>query len=136
MGDRDPRLVLQLGPVDARDLHQVGEVERPLDLVHLVLRHLETGDQTGAHRPRGGSRHLEPNGVAEAPAAELRLHGLEQVVGVVGELEVGVARDPEDGTLRDLHAGEQHGQEVADHRLERHQPLTDGDEPVETLREP
>ena len=135
MGDRDPRLVLQLGPVEARDLHQVGEVERALDLVHLVLRHLEAGDQPGAHRARRGGRHLEPNGVAEAPAAELRLDGLEQVVGVVGELEVGVARDPEDGALGDVHAGEQHGQEVADHGLERHEPLADGHEPVETLRD-
>ena len=38
-------------------------------------------------------RDLEPNDVAEAAPAQLELDRLEQVVGLVGDLEVGVARD-------------------------------------------
>ena len=38
--------------------------------------------------------------VAEPAPPELGLDGLEQVVGVVGDLEVGVARDPEDAPAR------------------------------------
>ena len=43
------------------------------------------------------------------------LDGLEQVVGLVRDLEVGVARHAEDGALDDLHAREELGEEVRDH---------------------
>ena len=43
---------------------------------------------------------LEPHDLAEAPAAQLGLDGLQQVVGLVGDLEVGVARDAEDARGR------------------------------------
>ena len=50
---------------------------------------------------------LEPHDLAEAPAAQLVLDGLQQVVGLVGDGEVGVARDAEDVVVDDLHAREQ-----------------------------
>ena len=50
---------------------------------------------------------LEPHDLAEAPPAELVLDRLEQVVGLVGDLEVGVARDPEQVVADDLHPREQ-----------------------------
>ena len=53
-------------------------------------------------------------GVAEAPPAQLVAHRLEQVGGVVGDLEVGVARDAEERALDDLHLREEPRQEVAD----------------------
>ena len=52
-------------------------------------------------------RHLEPHHLAEAPAAQLVLHGAQQVVGLVGDREVGVARDPEEVVAQDLHAREE-----------------------------
>ena len=39
---------------------------------------------------------LEPHDLAEAPAAELLLDRLQQVVGLVGDVVVGVAGDPEE----------------------------------------
>ena len=86
------------------------------------------------HRRRRRGGHLDPDDVAEAASPELRLDRLEQIVGVVGHLEVGVARDPEQRLLGDLHPREERGQEVRDHRLEWHEPLAGGDEPVEPLR--
>ena len=54
-----------------------------------------------------GCDDLDPHDVAEAASADLELDRLEQVVGLVGDLEVGVARDAEDGALADLHAREE-----------------------------
>ena len=42
---------------------------------------------------------LEPDDVTETAPTELELDRLEEVVGLVGDLEVRVARDPEDGWL-------------------------------------
>ena len=106
---------------------------RPSTRVDVVRPHAEPGDEPLAQRPGRRGRHLEADGVAEAAAAELRLDRLEQVVGVVRELEVGVAGDAEQRPLGDLHPGEEHGEEVRDDRLERHELLADGDEPVEAL---
>ena len=46
------------------------------------------------------SRDLDADDVAEAPPPQLELHGLEQVVRLVGDLEVGVAGDAEDRAAR------------------------------------
>ena len=64
-----------------------------------------------ARRHRAGD--LEPDRVAEAAPVQLELDRLEQVVGLVGDLEVGVARDAEDAALGDLHLREQPVEEVA-----------------------
>ena len=132
--DRHPRLGLQIGPVETRELHQVGEVEQALDLVDLVVADVEALAKPVEHARRRRGRHLDPDDVAEAAAPELGLDGLEEVVGVVRHLEVGVARDAEEHALGDLHPGEERGQEVRDHRLERHEPRPGVDEPVEPFR--
>ncbi len=129
------RLRLQVGPVEPRQLHQVGEVEETLDLVDLVVAHGEPLAKPVEHAARGGGRHLDAHDVAEAAAAELGLDGLEQVVGVVRHLEVGVTGDAEEHALGDLHPRKQRGQEVGDHRLERHEPRAGVDEPVEAFRD-
>ena len=132
--DRHPRLGLQVGPVEARELHQVGEVEQALDLVDLVVAHVEPLAKPVEHAARRRGRDLDPHDVAEAAAAELGLDGLEKVVGVVRHLEVGVTGDAEEHALGDLHPGEERRQEVRDHRLERHEPRSGVDEPVEPFR--
>ena len=56
---------------------------------------------------------------AEAPAHQFALERLQQVlVAVLLDLEVGVAGDPEDVVLDDLHAREQHRQVRGDEFLE------------------
>ena len=129
-----PRLRLQIGPVEPHELHQVGEVEEAFDLVDLVLADSEAFAQAIQHPRRRRCRHLDADDVAEATASELGLDRLEEVVGVVGHVEVGVARNPEQRALGDLHPGEERRQEVGDHRLERYEPLARIDEPVEPFR--
>ena len=69
--------------------------------------------------------HLEADGAAEAPAAQLHLHLREEVVGFTfGQREVGVAGDAEGVVLDDLHAGEQDRELVLDDLLERHETVT------------
>ena len=115
--------MLQLGAVERDELPELGLVEQPLDLVDLARTDVEPLDQPLAHVARRRARELEPDDVAEPPAAQLGLDGLEEVVGVVRQLEVGVARDAEERALRDLHPREQHGEEVRDDRLERYEAL-------------
>ncbi len=116
---RDPRLVLEVGPVDGHELLELREVEEAVDAVDLGLVRLEAALQARDHL--GGRRraHLDAHDVAEAPSAELALDRLEQVVGVVGDLEVGVARHAKDGSLEDLDTREEGREEVSDDLLER-----------------
>ena len=62
---------------------------------------------------------LDPHDLAEAALAQLLLDGAEQVVGLVVDREVGVARDPEDVVVDDLHAREERVQVLGDQALER-----------------
>ena len=117
--DRDPRLGLQVRPVERCELQELGEVERALDAVDLRLVGAEAALEAGHHLGRRGRAHLDAHDVAEAASAQLGLDGLEEVVGVVGDLEVGVARHPEHRALEDLDAGEERRQEVRDDLLER-----------------
>ncbi len=96
---------------------------------------VERVDQPPQHARRHVVGHLEPHDVAEPAPAQLDLHRLEQVVGVVRHVEVGVAGDPERRRLDDLHAREEPRQEVGDHLLERehHLVAADGHEPGHAL---
>ena len=77
---------------------------------------------------------LEPHDLAEAPAAQLVLDRLEQVVGLVGDLEVGVAGDAEQVVADDLDAREQRVEVLGDDVLERDERvLGDLDEPRQDL---
>ena len=133
-----PRLVLEVGPVEIGELGHVGEVEHAVDAEHLTVADVERVDQPPLHPRRHVVRHLEPHDVAEPAPAQLDLHRLEQVVGVVRHLEVGVAGDPERGRLDHLHAREEAGQEVGDHLLERERDpvAADRDEARHPLRAP
>ena len=130
---RCPRLGLELGPVERDQLPEVGLVHEAFDAVDVVGPDAEPRHEALAQRPGGGGRDLQPDDVAEAAPPELGFDRLEQVVGVVGELEVCVPRDPEQRPLLDLHSREERGQEVGDDRLERDEPFPGRDEPVEAL---
>ena len=69
----------------------------------------------GAHR----GADLDAHDLAEAAAAQLVLDRAHEVVGLVGDREVGVARDPEDRVVDDLHPGEQRREVLGDQVLER-----------------
>ena len=62
---------------------------------------------------------LEAHDLAEAPAAQLGLDGPQQVVGLVGDLEVRVAGDAEEAVVDDLHAREQRVEVGRDDLLQR-----------------
>ena len=133
---RRPRLVLQVGPVEPAELAaaRTGRAALRSRTPGRARRRARSCSRSSIALDAEldtSTRTTSPN----APAPELRLDGLEQVVGVVGELEVHVARDPEHRTLGDLHPGEQRREEVRDHRLERDPQrfLADRDEAGEPL---
>ena len=64
---------------------------------------------------------LHAHDLPEAPAAQLVLDGLQQVGGVVGDLQVSIAGDPEHVVLDDFHPRKQRVQVVGDHVLQGHQ---------------
>ncbi len=102
--------------VDARDLPQIAEVEQTLDVVDLDLVDVEPIDQARPQRRVHPGAHLEPHDLAEPPAPQLVLDRLQQVVGLVGDLEVGVARHPEQVVADDLHPREQRVEMAGDDR--------------------
>ena len=69
---------------------------------------------------------LDAHDLAEAPAPQLVLDRLEQVVGLVGDREVGVAGDAEDRGVDDLHAREELVEVLGDQLLERHEGVPVG----------
>ena len=105
--------------LDPDDLPEVAEIEHALLVVDLVLVQIQPVDQALAHSRLDVTRDLEPDDLAEAPAAQLVLDRGEQVVGLVGDVEVGVARDAEEAVGDDLHAGKQRVQVLGDDVLER-----------------
>ena len=125
------RLELELRTVEVDQLVEVREVEWAVDLVDLVGRRVESLAEPLEHAARRRARDLHPDDVAEAPAPQLELDRLEQVVGLVRDLEVRVSRDAKDRSLENLHAGEEPVEEVPDHVLERQQPaaVADREEP-------
>ena len=81
---------------------------------------------------------LETSTRTTCPKRRLRgfeLDRLEQVVRLVRDLEIGVAGDPEDAALDDLHLREQREQEVAQETLQRQErpALADRREPRQEL---
>ena len=109
-----------------------GRAARPRRPPGLVDRQLL--DQVLAHARVHVVRHLEPHGLAEAAAAQLVLDRLQEVVGLVGDGEVGVARDAEEGVAHDLHAREERAEVAGDDRLERARtPFADLQQPREHL---
>ena len=118
--DPGERRVAKLGVAgDAGDVEEVVHPDQAVDLVDLVLVDLEQVDQALAQARLEAPGELEPDDLAEAAAADLVLDGLAQVVGLVGDVVVGVAGDPEERVVEDLHAREERLEVVGDDLLER-----------------
>ncbi len=103
--DRRPGHGLEVGPIEIGDRTQPGQVEHPADLVAVGLAEPEAAQQQRPRRGRHRPLDLEPDGLAEPPSPELLLDRQQQVVRLVLlDREVGVAGDPEEVVLLDLHA--------------------------------
>ncbi len=119
MDDGKPRLFLQVGAVDRDQLLKLGKIEQALDEVDLFCARAEPALEPLEHPARDRARDLDAHDVAEPPPPELVFDRLDEVVGLVRHLEVGVTRDAEGAAFDDLHLREESGKEVADHTLER-----------------
>ena len=128
LGLRGPRLVLQVGPFERVHVPQAREVEQGVD---------DDRRPGGDGRARGqhvedvvGHRRVdfEANGNTELRAAvQHRLDRLEEVLGLVVELEVGVSGHPEGVVRQHLHPGEQPVEIRGDHLLEGDEALAIGE---------
>ncbi len=120
LGDGGPRLVAQVGVAGhAHDVPQVLQVEQPGDLEHVLVLGAQGGDDLLAHRRAHAGADLDAHDLAEAAPAQLVLDRPHQVVRLVGDGEVRVAGDAEDGVVDDLHAREQVVEVLGDQVLER-----------------
>lgn len=104
---RAPRLVLEIRAVERSELHQLGEVERAVDPVDLPVLCIDASGETLDHLGGRRGAHLDADGIPEAAFPQLTFHGLEQVVGIVGDLEIPVARDAEGSPLDDRYPGKE-----------------------------
>ena len=122
VGDPHEWLLAQLGVSGKpHDLPQGAHVEQSIDGVDLLLLHAQQACQRLAQLLGAVRADLDAHDLAEAPAAQLVLDGLQQVGGVVGDLQVGVAGHAKDVVVGDLHTWEQRVEVVSDHVLKRHQ---------------
>ena len=136
-GDRRPRTILQVLPVEGMELPQAGEIERGAVRGDVGRAEIEFPEQEFEHLFADAGLHLDTNGAAEAPATQLHLDRGQQVVGfLVLQGQVDVAGDPEDRVLLDDHPDEEAVQPGGDQLLGREKPNAVGqaDQPREHVR--
>ena len=127
-GARLPAGVAQPRPVHSGQRPERREIERRADAEGVAAGHLERLHQVLDEALGGVLLHLEAHDVAEAAAAQLRLDRAEEVVRLVGDREVRVARDPEARGVEHLHPGEEPADVRLDDVLERDQAVVDRQE--------
>ncbi len=134
---RSPRFVLEVRAVDRRQLTQVGELQQAADRIELIHVGSDAAEQPRAHLVGHRIGDLDAHDFAEPPPAELQLERFEQVVRLVGDLEVGIACNAERGAFRNLHLREERGEEMSDDLLDRHvhRPISDLEEARQELRD-
>ena len=104
---RLPRAKTEIRATDLCQHTKATEVQGWTNRKHLSQINVERFDQHRAHIGRHRLIDLEPHDIAKAAAGELSLHGFQQVVSALLDLEVRVARDPKGAGADDFHAGEQ-----------------------------
>ena len=107
--------------LEAVDVPEVGQVEKAVHLVGLALLQAHRRDELRAKARVHARLDLEAHHLAEAAAAELLLDGLEHVVGLVGDVVVGVAGDPEERVAHHLHPREERAEVGGDQVVEGHE---------------
>ncbi len=117
------RRVVQIGAIDARQIEQAAQVERPRQAVDLLLGDVEFVHQELECEVVHVVGDLEADGRSEAPAHELGLERLDEVLGLVLlDHEILVAREAERVMIEHLHPREQVAEVVGDEVLERQIP--------------
>ncbi|CAB5034842.1 unannotated protein [freshwater metagenome] len=102
------RSVTQLGVARQLDqLPEVGHVEQPRNGVDLTFLNHQRLDQLLADCRADSSFQLQPHYLAERPLPQLGFDRLEQVVGLVGDVEIGVACNAEATVIDHFHLGEE-----------------------------
>ncbi len=119
--DRRPGRGLEVGSIELGDRPQAGQVEHAADVVAVILGQADAAKEDEAGRGRHRALDLEADRLAEAASSELLLDRHDEVVGLVLlDGEVGVAGDPEQVRLEDLHAAEQEVEVRLDDLVEEH----------------
>ena len=120
-----PRLALQVRPVEVDEVAQ-SPVRSSMPRTSYASSSPRPSPRSRIARVVGRHRalDLEADGLAEAPPPELLLDRHQQVVGLVLlDREVGVAGDPEQVVLDDLHAAEQQVEVGLDDLVEQHEAV-------------
>ena len=120
---RRERRVLEIRTVDRlQQRHQAIDVDRPVDLVEILVREQEPVHQIVAQRLRAVVGHLEAHAVAVAARGQLALDGAQQIVDLLLVHEqVGIARNPELKTALRAHARKQVDDVFVDDRRQEHE---------------
>src|SRR6266568_6598388 len=96
--------VLQVGTVELLESHEVGDRERPLDLVDIVGVELELLTQQGAHAFGGPVVDFEADRGTKPPLTDVLGDRAQKVARLIlADLDVGVSRDAKGGSTSDLH---------------------------------
>ena len=104
------RPVFEGGQVESVELHHVGDVERPINDVHVIRRQIERGGQKLNHLGRHRCRHFQSHRQTEATAMQMLLHRPQEVARfILANLEISVARHAEQVALAKAHVGEKRG---------------------------
>ncbi|CAB4858871.1 unannotated protein [freshwater metagenome] len=115
-------LVAQVGMSrEPHDLPEIVEIEQPGDGVDLPILDAQRSAELIPDRGTESLLDLKAHDLAERPPTQLRLHRLEQVVGLIGDLEVRVARHAEEPVIEDLHPREKRVEVLGDQLLEQHE---------------
>ena len=109
---------LRSGARKVCELRELREIEQSAHRIDLVVADRQPLDELLAHRVRHRVGDLEPDDTAERTPPQLRPQLLEQIVGLVGQLEVRIPRHPKDTMLLDLHTREEPVEVMRDHILE------------------
>ncbi len=127
-GARLPGRVPEVRAVHHGEGPEHREVERGPNAVGLALLDLQGRHQLLDQAVRRRLLHLQPHHVPEPAPAQLRLDRADEVVRLVGDREVRVARHPEPRRLDDLHAREEALHLGLDDVLDEDEPVVDGDQ--------
>ena len=82
-------------PVDSVSLHQIGEIQRPVNFVYKIFGQRQFRHEKTKELPVDPLFHFQFDGVPPLALLELFLNFLEKIFGLVlGDLQIGASQDP------------------------------------------
>ncbi len=121
----------EVRPVVDDELARIGETEKPVELEHVVARHVEPLGQEFLQIDRHALVDREADDVAAPAPLQRRLVEPDQVLGLFLDLDVAVAQDAEHAAPDHLEAGEQLVEIKPDHLLHRDEAVRLAGQPDE-----